>query len=1077
MFDRTRRVNAARQWAVSGLTVAVICAIGLWLTGFGHAQDAQSPDLIGAPGQITVEPRAETVDIRPAVRELVVRPRLDRFSDMAAAEGEEEAAQTDYPSADAPVDLGAGRWLVVALANPSSVPQNRLLILQSPTLAGSGLLGTGRQGLRVSTAVRWTDGSPAQPLVWANGRPGVRSYEVTLPPGRTTKIALLAEEAGAPYALSLWDPRAFQRLERLTASGKGVLLGVLIVLTALIAGRWVLDGHREDLYGTLFVIAAMLFLATAVGSHFVIADPTSAFAGGLHGAALALFAASGLFFLHHKLPLERIHPALPLAATGIAALGVLLAIAAAPGFGVQSLAGPYAMICALMAAAATVLLSQKGEFKAPALLPGTIFLALCGIAAAVLTFVTPGPYAGLQALLLTSAVAAGTGLCAVASALTRPDMAAVLNDPEALPETDRVDVRGYERFKRDDPEPAEPSPMAVALKTAAEDEEQRFALAVEAAREGVFDLDILTEHLYVSPVVEATLGLPVGALVGAHAQWIARLHREDVKLYQSTIDANVARNSAFFDLEFRAFHEDGSERWFALRASAMPSELGRAQRIIGVISDISARKAVENRLAHDAVHDGLTGLATRTLLLDRMSRVMDGKRNPDDPGPALIVIDLDRFKLINEGLGQSEGDAMLIAVSRRLESMIGMDDTVARIGGDEFAMFLRHGIGEEGGENAGRIVADVIGESLLLDQQEVFPSASIGVVQDTDGAYSAADLLRDGEIALYRAKAQGQAQVVVFEPGEPQSKSDRLAYETDLKRAIERGEFTLLYQPVMSLKDGRLSGFEALLRWSHPEKGTLTPDHFLSLAEETGLIMDIGRMVLERAVDRLQAWQARWTMDTPLFVSVNVSSRQLLQPDFAEHVRSVLKPAGLPEKSLHLELTETMIMSNPEAAAQTLRMLLEDHVGLWLDDFGTGFSSLSHLQKFPFDALKIDRSFIAGMRAGDEGAKIIKAIIGLAHDLNMEVVAEGPETEDDVRRLRALGCEYAQGFVFGGALREDAAETLIAHAVGPAPASQQNGGDHKANGPAPNGSVSSVPPQPPRAASSGGTTAPTQSMG
>ncbi len=1005
-----------------GLLV-VLMLNGLAMTGALAQGAAREP--------VRIDVDAETVDLTAATREVVIRPKLQQFSDMAAANGDDAEPE---PEADpsVPSDLGAGRWLLVDVVNPSDRDINRRLVLQTPTLAGSGPLGAGLSSMQVMAMVQVGEDDAARGLRAVEARNAVFAYDLTLAPREDVTLAVLVGGRVSPFALSLWQADAFQGLERTVAGGKGMLIGGLLLLALLVAGRWVMEGDGDDLAATVFVGTAILMLAAALGAHFDLVPARAPLAGGMRACAIALFAAAGLYFMRQRLALERMHPSLPGITNILAFIGIAIGLASLPGFGAEMAAGPYAAFAALFGCLVVLMMARRGEYHAPSLVPGTVFLLLCVGAAAALSLSMPRPEGALQTLALTGAIAAGTALVTLSAILTRQSRDFVDAEP------------AYDRLMAE-PRPSQSlAPVAMAdapspLEPVRDEDAERSALALDAARAGAFDLDVLTEFLTVSPNVDAMLGLMPGSLTGLHEGWRKRVHPEDSDLYRTAIESYIVRGHASFEFEFRVHHEDGSYRWVMLKGTAQPGDTGRADRIIGIVSDVTARKNRENgktaEVEVEVMRDPLTGLANRPLLLDRIAHAFDDQHYAEahggqTPAPALLVIDIDRFKTVNEGLSHHAGDAMLAAIARRLESLVGAEDTVARIGGDEFAVFLRHGIGEEGGENAGRIVANVLSAALDVDGHEVFPSVSIGIAEAHDRSEGAPGFLRDAEIALYRAKEDGQGGICEFAPAMRAATSGRLALETALKRGVDRGEFDLLFQPVMGLRDGRLAGFEALLRWRHPERGLLAPDEFLTLAEETGAIVEIGRQGIARAVAQLNAWQARCPMDPPLFISVNVSSRQLLKPGFVEQVGAVLAPAKLPRDSLRLEVTESLIMADPEAADRALRALLDLGAGLSLDDFGTGFSSLSYLQRFPFGTLKIDRSFIAAMRDSGEAETIVRAIVSLAHDLGKSVVAEGPETEDDVRKLRAMGCDFAQGFIFGGALPVEAAEVLLTRAAG-----------------------------------------------
>jgi diguanylate cyclase (GGDEF)-like protein len=461
-----------------------------------------------------------------------------------------------------------------------------------------------------------------------------------------------------------------------------------------------------------------------------------------------------------------------------------------------------------------------------------------------------------------------------------------------------------------------------------------------------------------------------------------------------------------------------------LRARPVVGSDGEVVRLVGTITDVTEFKTAEERLLHDAVHDNLTGLPNRELFLDRLKAVLGLAKADAALRPTVLVIDIDRFKQVNDSVGMAVGDSILLTLARRLGRLIKPQDTLARLAGDQFGMIL---LSER---DSARITAfaETIRKTLrgpiTFRDREIFLTASIGLALGGGDSEKAEDLLKDAELAMYHAKRTGGDRIDVFKDAMRARKSDRLSVESDLRRALERDEITILYQPIVRLEDRAVAGFEALARWNHPKLGRLSPTEFINIAEETGLIVELGLSVLDRAARQLSTWQRTVRHREPLFTSVNVSSRQLLRHDLIQDLRTVLARAPLTRGSLKLELTESAVMENPEHAAQMLHRIRELGAGLALDDFGTGYSSLAYLQRFPFDTIKIDQSFVR-MSAKGTRPVILRSMIALAHDLGMDVVAEGAETDSDAVELFQLGCEYAQGFAFGEPMSAERARALL----------------------------------------------------
>jgi diguanylate cyclase (GGDEF)-like protein/PAS domain S-box-containing protein len=451
---------------------------------------------------------------------------------------------------------------------------------------------------------------------------------------------------------------------------------------------------------------------------------------------------------------------------------------------------------------------------------------------------------------------------------------------------------------------------------------------------------------------------------------------------------------------------------------------GRPVGRVWSFRDVTARKSAELRLVHDAFHDALTGLPNRSLFTDLVARAIGRARRRSDYAFALLFLDIDRFKVVNDSLGHLTGDQLLIAIARRLERCVRPGDTVARLGGDEFTVLLDD-ITEAA--DATRI-ADRIQRELQLpfniSGQEVFTSASIGIAFSRTGYERSDDLLRDADIAMYRAKALGKARYEVFDAEMHARAVTQLQLETDLRRALDREEFRIHYQPLFSMATGAICGFEALMRWQHPQRGAVLPEEFVAAAEETGLIVLIGRAVLREACRQLHEWRVQFPQ-LALTMSVNLSGRQFRQPDLVDHIAQSLTAWELPPEALRLEITESTLIEHAHAASEMLTRLRSLGVKVDLDDFGTGYSSLSYLHTFEMDAIKVDRSFIMKIGEHGENSEIVRTIVGLARSLEMEVIAEGVERPEQAAILRSLGCDLVQGFLYAPPLSAEAARTLL----------------------------------------------------
>jgi len=432
----------------------------------------------------------------------------------------------------------------------------------------------------------------------------------------------------------------------------------------------------------------------------------------------------------------------------------------------------------------------------------------------------------------------------------------------------------------------------------------------------------------------------------------------------------------------------------------------------------------KDHFRHAAFHDSLTGLPNRAMFTELLKAEIEYSKRSKEHLFAVLFLDLDRFKNINDSLGHTHGDLLLVAFAERLERTLRPVDTLARFGGDEFAVLLTGIVDTTDAVRVAERIHAELSVPFNLDRNSAFATASIGIALSSSGYDRPEDILRDADIAMYRAKENGKARYEMFDQGMHARAVSRLQLESDLRQAVENNEFTIHYQPIVALKTGRLAGFEALVRWNHPRLGIVSPADFVPVAEETGLIVPIGQWVLEEACKKVREWQVNSPGHRALSLSVNLSARQVAQPDLLERIKGALSESTLQPHHLKLEITESVVMGNAEAAAQMFKQLRSLGVQLSIDDFGTGYSSLSYLHRFPLNYLKIDRSFVMRMTTDNDNA-IVKTIATLAQNLGMEVIAEGIETEEQYQRLKELGCEYGQGFLFSRPVDADSASRLL----------------------------------------------------
>jgi diguanylate cyclase (GGDEF)-like protein/PAS domain S-box-containing protein len=539
--------------------------------------------------------------------------------------------------------------------------------------------------------------------------------------------------------------------------------------------------------------------------------------------------------------------------------------------------------------------------------------------------------------------------------------------------------------------------------------ERRFRALIEHSTDLVAVVDADLTVSYVSGAIERILGYERDAAVGTAA--LALVHPNDVELVRAHLRLLLETpGRAQAPLEARLRHADDSWRVLEVTATNLMDE-SEVNGLVLNARDVTDRKQLEGELRHQALHDALTGLANRVLFADRVEHAL-ARRAERGGSVAVLFVDLDDFKTVNDSLGHAAGDQLLVAVSERLKSLLRMGDTAARLGGDEFAVLLDDAVDPEHITGVARRLQEALASPFEIDGRIVQVSASLGIAIDDDHAASAEILLRNADVAMYLAKERGKARYEVFEESMHVVAFQRLELKADMGRAIGNGEFHLVYQPIVDLRSGRLQSAEALVRWAHPTRGAVGPDQFIPIAEETGLIVPLGRWVLRQACTQLASWRETLGEAAPRSVSVNVSVRQLEREELLDDVRGALDAAGLEPSDLTIEITESILMADIELSRQRLVELSQLGVTLAVDDFGSGYSSLGYLQRFPVDILKVDRSFIEGLTAPGNDGGVMRAIVDLAETLNLVVVAEGIEERDQLVRVSQLGCRLGQGYLF-----------------------------------------------------------------
>ena len=873
---------------------------------------------------------------------------------------------------------GSNDWAVFALTNNSDEQIDRLIVIPHYRMVGSGLLWP---DLGLSRVVAVTPSSGDRPEQESNKTADI--FRVTLDPGTVITYVMELRTDNLPQ-IYLWEPDAYKDKVNSFTLYHGIVIGIAGLLALFLTILFVVKGSVMFPAAAALSWAVLVYIGIDFGFWSKVFDMSSGAERIWRASGEAILAATLLVFLFAYLNLNRWHVRyVHITGIWLVFLGALVAVAVydpaiASGIARLSLAA-----VAVAGLGLVIYLSTHGFDRAVLLIPTWLLLVVWVVAAGltIMGFITndivgPALLGGLVLIVML------IGFTVMQHAFAGGVTHGIVSDVE------------------------------------------RRALALTGAGDLIWDWDVSTDKVFTSPETEQLLGLKRGTLEGPAARWLEILHPLDRDRFRAALDSVIEQRRGRLTQDFRLRTPDGHYLWITLKARPVVGSDGEVVRLVGTLTDVTEYKNAEERLLHDAVHDNLTGLPNRQLFLDRLEAVLSFAKADATIKPTVIVVDLDRFKQVNDSVGIAVGDSILLTLARRLGRLLKPQDTLARLSGDQFALIL---LSER---DPGRIItfAETIRRTLRapisFNDREIFLTASIGLALSDSQPNRTEEVLKDAELAMYHAKRIGGDRIEVFKPAMRARKTDRLTLESELRRAIEREEIAILYQPIVRLEDRTVAGFEALSRWDHPKMGRIAASEFVAIAEETGLIVDLGLFVLERAARQLAQWNRNLRGGNPVFVSVNVSSRQLLRQDLIHDLRTTLARHSIPRGLLKIEMTESLVMENPEHAAQMLTRIRELGTGLSLDDFGTGHSSLAYLQRFPFDTIKIDQSFVRTTGKGPRPV-ILRSIINLAHDLGMEVVAEGAEHESDAIELYQMGCEYAQGYAFGEAMTAEKALALL----------------------------------------------------
>ncbi|WP_425330032.1 EAL domain-containing protein [Terrirubrum flagellatum] len=926
----------------------------------------------------------EAIRVPPGSQAIDLLPRVERQS----ATGETIQIST-APGADGIVrrisvkSLTPGArssWIAFALSNNTDEQVEKLLVAPHFVLVGSGIVQPDLGSQRI-TAVTASQGSSPE----REDSPDADVFQITLDPGAT--ITFVAELANPVLPqLYLWDQDAYRDKNNGLTLYRGIVIGIATLLALFLTVVFVVKGAIIFPAAAALAWAVLAYAGIDFGFFNRIFGLAPAASGVYRAISEAVLAATLLVFLFAYLNLNRWHVRYSHLTIGwLLFLGALIGLAL---FNPAFAAGVARVSIGAVAAIGLILilyLSTHGYDRAVMLIPTWLLLLLwVGAAALVVNGQTQND---------TVAPALIGGLVLIVMLIGFTVMQHAFSGAPAN------ETMGAETMRR--------------------------ALALSGSGDAVFDWDIATDRIHAGTEIEQQLGLRRGSLSATASDWLALVHPFDRDQYAAVLDVALEQRRGRIQHDFRIKAQNGQYHWARLKARPVLGPDGEVTRIMGTLSDVTDIRHAEERMLHDAVHDNLTGLPNRALFLDRIEGALAMAKADPQIRPTVLAIDVDKFKQINETVGLAAGDSILLSLARRLRRILRPQDTLGRIGGDEFAIILMSEREPERITAFADMVRRTLASPFGFGDRELYLKASIGLtLADGQSNTTKDDMLRNAELAMAHAKKLGGDRIQVFRPAMRRERDDRLSIEADLRRALDRQEITLVYQPIVRLEDRTVAGFEALLRWDHPRLGRIPPKDFIPIAEETGLIIDLGAYAMDRAARELAAWQAALDVDPPIFASVNISSRQLLRHDLLQDVKNLLSRIRLIPGTLKLELTESLVMENPEYAAKMLERIRALGAGLSLDDFGTGHSSLAYLERFTFDTLKIDQSFVRENRKGSRSI-LLRTMITMAHDLDMSVIAEGAETEGDAIELYQLGCEYAQGYLFGEPMSALEARRLV----------------------------------------------------
>ncbi len=918
-----------------------------------------------------------------ALESIVISPDQDRLeitklADFTEGRGDKLQVETapgadgiaSRMSVDAMVTGTSPNWVVFALKNPTDKPIERWMVVDRYEIIGSGVLWPdldARQIERVTPSLGFV------PERVADDQADI--FRVTIGAGKT--VTYIAELSSTRFPrIHLWNPIAFEKKKRNRTLFNGMMLGIVGLLTIFLVAVFAANHRLIFPVSAILSMSVLAYFCIDFGfwhKIFKLTPETNAY---YRAVAEASMAASIVIFLYAFLRIGVWHGWIRL----LFGVWILVQLAIVTGAILDPrLAASFARfsfsVIAVLGSILILYLSLRGQDRALSIVPTwLLFLVwLFGAGVAVLGH--------LSGEIVSSALVAGLALILVLIGFTVTQYAFKSGGRLYGGPPNQMQIRSQ---------------------------------AIKGAGASVWEWNARRDEINVSHDLEDHLGLNNGELNTRVVDWIDYIHPIDRERFRLMLQTFKEKGEGSVNIDFRLRRTDSSYKWFTLEAAAMPSSDNRTIKYAGLLRDVTDNKRAHERLMHDAVHDSLTGLPNRELFLDRLAVAIGRIKSEGAPFPTVIFIDIDRFKNVNNSFGLVVGDSMLLTMARRLARHLGPQDTLARVGGDQFAILFSTSLEPRSIAMLAERLRRSLRSPMKIAGNDIILTGSIGIAVYDGQQATHQDVLREAEIAMYRAKKSGADRIEIFRPDMRNDQDECVALESELRQAIEKKQIKILYQPIMHLAQEDLAGFEALIRWDHPGLGLLKPEEFLGIAEDSDIIAGLGSHVLGRSAVEAARWQKVLPKaGSPLSVSVNISSRDLFRKNLIQDIRHILGRETVPKGSLRLEITESLVMENPEQAVEILEWLRSAGAGLSMDDFGTGFSSLAYLHRFPFDTVKIDKSLVFGCGRDDKTRAIVQSIVVLSHELGKAVVAEGVETKEDAAYLRSIGCDYAQGYYFG----------------------------------------------------------------